>query len=290
MIYLILSIICATSLVIILRLFDKWNIPSQYGIVFNYLACCITGLIALPEKSLLLNIHAWSGLWISLLLGGGFILIFILIGKSVKLYGVAVTSIAFKISFVIPMLAAVFFYGDMLTMAKMIGILIAIAAIVLITYQREHASSPNGRSYSGKAAFLPALIFIGAGIDDAWFNYIQHYHTPQGFDHIVNIAIFGGALITGILLFGLKRELYTLRNLAGGIVLGVPNYFSLYFLLKALQDKTFSPSTLFPLNNLGIVCLSSVAGILVFREQATVPKLIGFILAVSSILIIGFVR
>lgn len=45
MIYLLLSILCSTSLVIILRLFSNWNIKTPHGIVFNYLVCCITGLL-----------------------------------------------------------------------------------------------------------------------------------------------------------------------------------------------------------------------------------------------------
>ena len=45
MIYLLLSILCSTSLVVILRLFSNYNIKTPHGIVFNYLVCCVTGLL-----------------------------------------------------------------------------------------------------------------------------------------------------------------------------------------------------------------------------------------------------
>ncbi|MDB5226102.1 MAG: hypothetical protein JWN78_295 [Bacteroidota bacterium] len=289
MLYLLLSIICATSLTIILRLFEKWNIRTEYGIVLNYLACCITGLLVMPEKSLLMQIPSWNGWWICLLLGLGFMFVFIMIGKSVKLLGITTTSIAYKLSFIIPAMAAILFYGDSLTAYKVCGIVLAIFAIYFITNQREERNKEN-QTYLKNLWLLPVIIFVGAGSLDALFNFIQRNYAPPGFDHIVTITVFAGAFLSGILRFGMQREMYRWKNFIGGIILGIPNYGSLYFLLQALKHPVYPPSTLFPLNNLGIVCLSAIAGWLLFKERFTFSKIIGFILTVASIIIIGFLK
>ncbi|HRB19940.1 MAG TPA: hypothetical protein PKZ14_07645, partial [Chitinophagales bacterium] len=73
--------------------------------------------------------------------------------------------------------------------------------------------------------------------------------------------------------------------MAGGIILGIPNYFSLYFLLKTLDTLTWQSSIIFPINNLGIVGLSAIAGVALFQEKMNTQKIIGFILAISSIIL-----
>ncbi len=296
MIYLILSILFSTSLVVILRSFEKWNIKTEFGIVFNYLVCCITGFIAMDNKSMIQEIPSWNGWWICLLLGFGFILIFLLIGKSTKLLGVATTSIAFKLSFIIPVIIAIIFYGDALSIMKAIGIATAISAVYFIAYQPtaalEQDKEPNSTQTSfihKKAWMLPLLIFVGSGLTDASFNFIQRNYTPIGYDHIVTIMVFFGAFLSGMMMYGFKKEMYQWKNVFGGIVLGIPNYGSLYFLLQALKHSGFSPSTLFPLNNLGIVGLSALFGLLLFKETFSSRKIIGFVLAVASIIIIGFI-
>lgn len=288
MLYLFLSILFSTSLVVILRWFSKWKIQTEYGIVFNYAVCCITGFMAMDNKSQLLEIPNWNGWWICLLLGVGFILIFVLIGKSTQLLGVATTSIAFKLSFVIPVIVAVLFYGDQLTITKIIGIITAITAVYFITFEKTKEGNSSEVIAEKRAWFLPVIIFIGSGITDSTFNFIQRNYTPNGFEHTVTILIFFGAFLSGLVLYGFKKELYQWKNIAGGIVLGIPNYGSLYFLLQALKHTGYNPSTLFPVNNLGIVGLSTLAGLLLFKEQFSIRKIIGFVLAILSIVIIGF--
>ena len=201
MIYLLLSMLCATSLVIILRLFETWKIKTEYGIVLNYLVCCITGLVSMENKSLLREIPSWNGWWICLLLGCSFMAIFILIGKTIKLLGVTTTSIAYKLSFIIPAIISIIFYKDVLTIYKMIGIVTAVFSVYFIAYVPGNKDNTQEQHANKKIWIYPVIIFIGAGIIDASFNYIQRNFTPPNFDHIVSIVTFSGAFISGMILF-----------------------------------------------------------------------------------------
>ncbi|MGY8910183.1 MAG: EamA/RhaT family transporter, partial [Flavobacteriales bacterium] len=71
------------------------------------------------------------------------------------------------------------------------------------------------------------------------------------------------------------------------IALGIPNYFSIVFLIKALQTEGFESSTLFTINNVGTVILSTLVGILIFKEQFSIKNKIGVTLAIVGIVIVA---
>jgi uncharacterized membrane protein len=84
-----------------------------------------------------------------------------------------------------------------------------------------------------------------------------------------------------------KRESFGKKNIIAGIILGVPNYFSIIFLIKALKTDGFESSTLFTINNVGIVVVSTWVGILVFKEQFSLKNKIGVGLAIVGIVIVA---
>lgn len=72
-----------------------------------------------------------------------------------------------------------------------------------------------------------------------------------------------------------------------GIVLGIPNYYSIFFLIKALQNKNFESSELFTFNNVGVVILSTVVGVVLFKERLSKKNLIGVALAIIGIVLVA---
>src|SRR5690554_8186455 len=65
------------------------------------------------------------------------------------------------------------------------------------------------------------------------------------------------------------------RAIIGGILLGIPNYFSIYFLMMAIRFSGFSDSVTYAINNTGVVMASFLVGILAFKEATTALKIIG---------------
>ena len=71
------------------------------------------------------------------------------------------------------------------------------------------------------------------------------------------------------------------------MVLGIPNYFSIYFLVKALRSNLLDSSGIFTINNVAIVIISTLLGIVFFKEQLSLKNWIGIILAVISIALVS---
>jgi len=79
---------------------------------------------------------------------------------------------------------------------------------------------------------------------------------------------------------------FELKSIFGGILLGVPNYFSIVYLLKALSTEGMESSTAFTLNNVGIVILSTLFGLFIFNEKLISKNWFGIIIAIVSIILI----
>ena len=101
-----------------------------------------------------------------------------------------------------------------------------------------------------------------------------------------------GFVFFGVLFFILviktikKRESFGYKNIIAGIILGVPNYYSIIFLIKALQNKNFESSTLFTINNVAIVVVSTLVGLFFFKEKFSVKNKIGVAMAVLAIILV----
>ncbi|MCB0507523.1 MAG: EamA/RhaT family transporter [Bacteroidetes bacterium] len=290
MLYLLLSIICATSLFVVLRSYERWQIKDSHGITFNYIFCVLIGLFFSGDLSLFKAVGQSSIFYFVICLGIGFILVFFLIAKTTIVSGVLTASIAMKLSFVIPVSLAIILYNDKISTLKILGILCAIIAVVLIAFEKnKEALSNTNQTNQREKIILPLIVFIGSGLCDATFNYIQKNMQDESWSHPITTLVFASACVTGIFINVRDKKLYQWKNVLGGLALGIPNYFSLYFLMKTLDTMKWESSVIFPVNNLGVVGLSAFAGILLFQERITMQKMLGFIFAVTSILIFVFI-
>ena len=77
-------------------------------------------------------------------------------------------------------------------------------------------------------------------------------------------------------------------KILGGIILGIPNYFSIVYLLKALGTDGIESSTAFTVNNVGIVVLSTLLGLFLFHERLSLKNWLGIFTAVLSVYLVFY--
>jgi multidrug transporter EmrE-like cation transporter len=94
-----------------------------------------------------------------------------------------------------------------------------------------------------------------------------------------------GVFLIGIAIIKNKMKI-TGKSILGGIVLGIPNYFSLYFLIKMLDSEVFESSTIFTIHNVAIVMVSTLVGIVFFKEKISFRNGIGIALALTAIFLV----
>jgi len=285
MLDLALSVLFSSLIFVVFKLFKTYEVETIYAIIINYLVACSAGLIFYKGTIRIIEIPEKSWFWGTLVLGILFILVFNLMAITSQRLGVSVASVAAKMSLVIPVLVGVFLYKDELGAYKIIGIILALAAV--------YFTSVKEKSISLKSAslLLPFATFIGSGAVDAMLGYMQRdFVTPNELP-LFSASVFATAAVLGILFIlfkSYKKPLkVNLKNVLGGICLGIPNYFSIFFLLRALQNDTLNSASIFTINNVAIVMFSTFLGILLFKEKISLKNWGGIALAIISIVLVA---
>lgn len=290
MIYLLAVILLNTYLSVLFKLFPRFRVDTLQAIVVNYWTCVVTGSLFLgdfPVSAASVG-RAWFP-W-ALFMGLCFISIFNLIAYCTRHHGITATTIANKLSLVIPALFSIFYYGETQGWPlKSIGIALALPAVYLATQRNG-----EGEPHDARSSFLwLVLLFLGSGMLDTLVNYVQATHLPTPTDqatytiHVFLTAALAGTVIVLVLALDKKIQLHP-RNLLAGILLGVPNYFSIYLLIRLLNSRFLQSSAAIPVSNIGVVVSSSLAAILLFREKAGPKRWLGLVLAVLAIFLIAY--
>jgi len=69
-------------------------------------------------------------------------------------------------------------------------------------------------------------------------------------------------------------------------MLGLANFSALFFFIKALTSNVFDTSIIFGVNNVSILLLTGLAGIIAYKERVTLLNKTGLLLAIISIVIL----
>jgi drug/metabolite transporter (DMT)-like permease len=286
------SIILSSYLTLAFKVCERYRINLFQAIVFNYLTCVITGSIvngAFPFTAANLQSN-WMG-W-ALAMGFLFIILFNIIGFTAQKIGVAVASVANKLSLVIPFLFSIYLYNEKATWLKIAGIVVALAAVILTCYPAKKSGEEQTKKTGNLLLILPIVLFFGSGILDTLIKYAEQTYLNEGNKNAYLITCFATAFVTGfiILLIQLLLKKTTLQSKAiiAGILIGIPNYFSIWCLVRVLGNYSGNSSAIIPINNMGIVLFSSVMAWLLFKEKLSAINWLGIALAIGAIALIAF--
>lgn len=295
MLFLILSILSSTVLGLIFKFFPKYGINTFQAIVVNYFICVICGTLVLGE--LPVSFETFNEKWFpqASLLGILFISGFYTVGMTVLLYGLTVAQVLQKMTLIVSVPFAIILFDEAAAATKVIGILIALAAVILSNWPQKNKAKDDIKDNLpfSKAVFwfFPLYAFVASAGIECGIQYVEHSHLAGSDASAAKFSstIFASAGLIGTLviiyLMIFKKAKIELKNIMAGIFLGIPNYFSIYFLIKAFGywDK----SIVLPVNNISIVGLSALFGLVMFKEKLSLINWIGVGLAAVAILLIG---
>jgi|TARA_B110000027_G_scaffold10876_1_gene9633 drug/metabolite transporter (DMT)-like permease len=285
MFYLLISICISSFLFVIFKLFDVLKINTFQAIVVNYFVAAVLGFYLSNNSVSFQEIPNQPWFLGAFLLGIMFILVFNVMAQTSQKNGLSVASVSSKMSVVIAIVFGVWYYEESLGFVKLFGILLALIAVYLTSVKEKKETTEKQVSL-----LFPILLFIGSGAIDTSLKFVETTFVQQGGVPLFSATIFGCAFILGmsILLYQMVKGTFRFefKNILGGILLGVPNYFSIVYLLKALSTDGMESSTAFTLNNVGIVILSTLFGLFIFKEKLIWKNWLGIVIAIVSILLV----
>lgn len=286
--YLILSILCSTLINLVFRYFPTYQVDNQQAIAVNYWTCVVTGLLTsnVVLQDMALHYQTNWGLF-TLVLGLLFVSVFFGMAVTAQKFGISVSVIAAKMGVVFPLIYAFVFLKETSSILLIVGIVMSLVSVYFVSKKDKVTTSFKGKIL---VMLLPAFVLLGSGVIDTSLKVIEQQIGNLS-PAIPTIMIFCMAAVLGTLITIYRvvtnKTIIRKQNIVGGIVLGIPNYFSIYFLFKALQSDFFATSQVYPLNNIGIVVLSTVLSVVIFREHLNRKNLIGIGMAILAIILIS---
>ena len=286
MIYLIFLIAANVILAVIFKAFAKHEVDNHNAIIINYGVCVLTASMALGRFAIPGNLLQKPWFIYALILSVLFITGFNILAMAFQKCGVALTIIIQKMSLIIPIAFAVIFFNESLGWLKLIGVFAAIAAIILVNFPIRGQTLEFDRKW----LILPILTFVMSGMIEIDLYYVEVASLVQDEGIVFVASAFFMAGILG-LLYSIYRMIrgthfFRTREVVAGVVLGLPNFLTIYLILVILK-LGWDGSVLFPVSNVSTLLFTALVGLIFYREVANKTKIIGLLLATVAIVLIG---
>jgi len=275
MLYLVLSVVFSVLLLVNFRAHVKFQVDTRIAILLNYPVCFLTAYFHQPSA---IPFHWPSNVdtFLLMAMGVGFVITFLLSGFSTQKNGMAPTSLANNISLVIPVLINLFILktGGEINLSIALGLVFSFAAIYFCSPQFTSADGVK------PVVWLLLAVFIAYGLTNTLFSYLNSSLTyfVGGTLPFIMMILIGSMLSSAIVLIwkSINGTLNWNRNsVLAAIPLGLPNFFSFYFLLKALDSYQNNAAVVLTMYNLSVILLSALTAYVFFKERLTNRQWIG---------------
>lgn len=280
MLPLILTICCSLAIAVLLKFNESRKGERVVVAAGNYVVAGLLGLLMGGSvESIQLPIQ-W--MIVALLVGVGFVAGFMLQMYAIGTIGLAIPISIARIATLVPVIASAIIYGEYPSPIQIAGIVAGVAAFVMLGLAQSKSNIDPSHPVGASTIGLLLLILVVMGANDFSMKIAQESAINQsGF--LCFVFGFAGIICWGIIL--MRRVPITLRDLLLGALLGVPNFFSSWFLVKALGE--LSASVVFPVVSAGGVILATLTALLFWKEYPTRAAWIGIALSAVAVALIG---
>jgi len=284
MLFLSLSILCSTSILILFKLLDKRGLNTFSAIIINYFVASVLGFFLGYSEMHVFFENPGRWMLFALIIGVSFVIMFYIIAITTQKLGITVSSVSGRMSVIIPIVFSILYENEVVGSLKVSGIVFALVALFLMVFRE------NNRPVDRRLLFLPFIMFFGMGTIDSLIKYSQAEFLESVHLTSFMTLLFGISAISAFLfhLIRPKRSrTFSKKTVLFGLVLGLVNFGSLYFFVLALSHSGVDSSIIFGINNLGIVTLSILVALLVFQEKLSKLNWVGVLLSLITIIILS---
>jgi drug/metabolite transporter (DMT)-like permease len=257
--FLLLTILCSTSIALILKFSDTKRGEPIVLLAGNYLVASVIAIILLFMNES--RQFSFQTLIFGSVLGLLFVSSFFVYAKAISFAGTGLATTSSRLSVIIPILLSIIIFNEQPKVIHIVGFVFTLMTFVLF-YLSVKGNHKNGEGVL-KYLFLIA-VFVGIGINDFAVKVFKSWKPEQEEPFFV-LFIFFSALIYS-LIYILVNKIKVKRNTVyWGMALGVPNVLSTIFLLSALA--LVPAISVYPLMNVGIIVLTTILAFVIWKEK-----------------------
>ena len=276
MVYLLLGIVCSSGVTLMMRFGEK-RCKNKYSMLEgNYIACILLAFCFMKDRNIFPAGGSRSALAFGAVNGVLFLAALVLCQMSIRKNGPILTSTFSKLGILIPTLMSVFLFKERPRVLQVAGILLALAAIVLIQFEKN----------TGEAGFKTGLVLllIAGGAADGMSKVFEQLGERKYDDHFLFYTFLMAGLLC-LLLIWKEKEKIQLSDLWCGLLVGIPNYLSTRFLLKALADI---PAYLtYPIYSVGTIAVVSLVSMTVYQDKLSKRQYAGIGVVMTALILLN---
>ena len=274
---LLASIACSVSVSILLKVARQKQVDVGQAIAVNYLVAVLLAIVLLqPHPASLLNpATPW---WILIALGVLLPTIFLAMAAAVRHAGIVLSDAAQRLSLFIPLLASFLLFGEQLGGQKLLGIGLALLALLCLLIRPRQA---DGQSQNMRSVLMLLAVWIGYGTIDILFKQLSKAGAAFSSSLVVSFSLAGVLILVWLLA---RRTVWNRNSLLAGLLLGLLNFGNIYFYIRAHQTFPENPTLVFSAMNIGVISLGALVGAGFFKEKLSLVNMAGVALAIVAII------
>lgn len=278
---LLLATMSSASISIVLRLFRASDNNRYAMILGNYLTCTLVGFLLISDKSLLYSAHPVT--YICGIAGGFlYVLSLVCMQKSVMQSGAILSSAFSKLGLLVPLLMSILFFHEQPSFLQGAGLLLVLTSIYLISKDDTSARKEDIHLW-----FLLVVLFTN-GLSDCMAKIYSVNGIRDEESVYVFFIFFWASIFTFCLLLWERKRTgksASLSDLAGGILIGIPNYFSSILLLSSL--RSIPAFIAYPVFSTGAIVFVTVISIPLFKEYLNKYQISALCLILGALVVLN---
>lgn len=301
MVFLALAVACSLSIAVLFKLAERRDFDRTALLTVNYAAAAVLAVILQGVEPVggisagLVGLGVFQGVL--------FIAGFWLFSLAIRRAGMGLAAGVMRLSVVVPFVASWLVWGEVPSAFQLVGLALAGVAFFLVARPANEppgklgppasgtgeAGGPEEERAGGTVALL-GLLFLSGGLVDVNMKAFQETFAEAAPISTFLLFVFGVAFLVGAVavgVAGVRTGSWPRGAVIGwGLVLGVVNYGSAEFLLRALVEVPGPVA--FPANSVAIVFGAALIGRVVWHEPLSRANVAGLVAAgVALVLLAG---
>ena len=283
MLYLLLAIVSSTLITLFMRLGEGKIRNNMAMFTVNYLICVVMSRISMGKMDLFTNAEGIRvAVGLGLFSGIMYLVSFVFMQWNMRKNGVVLTSTFTKLGVLVPTIMAIVVFREQPKLMQTLGIILAIAAIIIIHFDKENDGAAKAVGGSFKIWLLLQLLV--SGFTDSLANIYDKAGSAALKDHYL-FYTFLAALALAVIMTFKKKVKISMWDLIFGFIIGIPNYFSASFLLLALQSV---PAIItYPVYSVGTIVAITVGSVVLFKEQISSRKRVALLIVMLALVLLN---
>lgn len=195
----------------------------------------------------------------------------------------SICTMLYSFGFIFPTISGTLIWKEPFGLSSLIGLALTILAIVVSAFAKENTASEDNKGY-----IFPVLLAMSASGGLGIMQKVQQRSQVAGERDLFLMIAFGFAAIVSLCASFLSKRNNRdgrLRNgpfpILAGMCFGIAN------LLNTLLAGRIDSAILFPMQNIGVMLICAMLGIVVFRERISKKQLLALGIGTLAILVLS---